>query len=85
MTFSKDYPFAPPECWMEDGFQHYHVFQGGRVCYKLLSKEFWKLSITMSMLLSGIVKMLHAEPAVGDPAASQLALFFCTPCDAARP
>ena len=36
------YPYEPPEVWMVDGFEHFHVFADGKVCFKLLNKEpFW--------------------------------------------
>jgi ubiquitin-protein ligase len=51
-----------------DGFKHLHVFPGGKVCFKLLNKEFWKIGYTVLMLVNGIIKMIHSEPNVLDPA-----------------
>ncbi len=56
-----------------DGFKHLHVFAGGKVCYKLLNKEYWKIGYTILMLINGIIKMLHSEPNILDPASLQLA------------
>lgn len=51
-----------------DGFKHLHVFPGGKVCFKLLNKDHWKLSYTVLMLLNGVIKMIHSEPNIKDPA-----------------
>ena len=55
-----------------DGFKHLHVFPGGKVCFKLLNKEFWKIGYTVLMLVNGIIKMIHSEPNVLDPASLQI-------------
>lgn len=56
------YPYEPPEVWVVDGFEHFHVFAGGKVCFKLLNKENWKLGYSILMLVNGIIKMLHSDP-----------------------
>lgn len=56
-----------------DGFKHLHVFPGGKVCFKLLNKDHWKLSYTVLMLLNGVIKMIHSEPNIKDPASLQIA------------
>jgi ubiquitin-protein ligase len=66
------YPYEPPEVWMVDGFEHFHVFAGGKVCFKLLNKENWKLGYSIAMLVNGIIKMLHSDPEVSDPASTSL-------------
>ena len=66
------YPYEPPEVWMVDGFEHFHVFAGGKVCFKLLSKENWKIGYSITMLVNGIIKMLHSDPEVSDPASTSL-------------
>jgi ubiquitin-protein ligase len=58
--------------WVVDGFEHFHVFAGGKVCFKLLNKENWKLGYSILMLVNGIIKMLHSDPEVSDPASTSL-------------
>lgn len=55
-----------------DGFRHLHVFAGGKVCFKLLNKDSWKIGFTVLMLMNGIIKMLHSDPNIYDPASLQL-------------
>lgn len=66
------YPYEPPEVWVLDNFEHFHVFAGGKVCYKLLNKENWKLGYSILILVNGIIKMLHSDPEVSDPASTNL-------------
>lgn len=66
------YPYEPPEVWMLDNFEHFHVFTGGKVCFKLLNKENWKLGYSILMLVNSIIKMLHSDPELSDPASTNL-------------
>lgn len=70
VKIGQDYPFSPPEVYIEDGFEHYHVFIGGKICYRLLSKENWKMTFTIATLMNGIIKMLHSDPEINDPAST---------------
>jgi ubiquitin-protein ligase len=68
----ENYPSDPPEVWVLDGFEHFHVFAGGKVCFKLLNKDNWKLGYSILILVNGIIKMLHSDPEVSDPASITL-------------
>lgn len=57
---------------MLDSFEHFHVFHGGKVCFKLLNKENWKLGYSILMLANSIINMLHSDPEVSDPASTTL-------------
>jgi ubiquitin-protein ligase len=45
----------------------------------MLSKEKWKITYTILILLNGIIRMLHAPPEVNDPATTSLLKYVQKP------
>ena len=68
MTFSDDYPTAPPECKFSPPIFHPNIFPSGTVCLSLLSEQKdWRPTITVKQVLLGI-QDLFDSPNLSDPA-----------------
>uniref|UniRef100_A0A915DH55 SUMO-conjugating enzyme UBC9 n=1 Tax=Ditylenchus dipsaci TaxID=166011 RepID=A0A915DH55_9BILA len=68
ITFTVEYPSAPPHCRFEPAIFHPNIFDSGTVCLSLLKQEkHWKPSISIRQILLGIQELLH-NPNVKDPA-----------------
>eukprot|EP00124_Ichthyophonus_hoferi_P001826 Ihof_evm7s107 gene=Ihof_evmTU7s107 len=68
VTFTEDYPSAPPKCKFVPPLFHPNIFPSGTVCLSLLDAEKdWKPAITLRQILLGIQDLL-IEPNPNDPA-----------------
>ncbi|KAK9868104.1 hypothetical protein WJX84_005890 [Apatococcus fuscideae] len=68
MTFTENYPTAPPCCYFPAKFYHPNVYPTGLVCLSILNAEkSWKPGMTVKQVLLGIQELLK-EPNNGDPA-----------------
>eukprot|EP01134_Creolimax_fragrantissima_P000437 CFRG0437T1 len=68
VTFTEDYPSAPPKCQFDPPIFHPNVFPSGTVCLSILDAEKdWRPAITLKQILGGIQNLLN-EPNINDPA-----------------
>jgi ubiquitin-conjugating enzyme E2 I len=68
MTFTDDYPAAPPLCKFTPMLFHPNIFPSGKVCLSILDAEKdWVPTITLRDVLRGIQELLNT-PNLSDPA-----------------
>lgn len=59
LKFSSDYPSAAPEVFFDPPIFHPNVYDDGKVCLSILTKD-WRPAITLKQILVGVQDLLNA-------------------------
>ena len=73
IKFPRNFPEYPPVVIFDSDFEHIHIYSSGDICLDLVNKDLtYKPTVTMSLMIAEINRLIHENPNPKSPANATL-------------